>query len=184
MTPEDVVAALAKAVPEDHEYALIGAAARNAWAPPRASTDLDFVVAASAATLDRVEAALLPLGYSASRRNRADSSDALPDIVILRCDEEGLRQVDLLVAKTRFEQAALQRAVEVAAPWGGTARVVTAEDLIVYKLIAFRDRDRDDVRAVARTQAALGKPIDRSYVERWAEEWGVTDRLSLLDDLG
>jgi hypothetical protein len=39
-------------------------------------------------------------------------------------------------------------------------------------LIAWRERDRDDISSILRTGIAL----DESYVEHWAREWGVTER--------
>ena len=66
-------------------------------------------------------------------------------------------------------------AVEIA---GVTIPVATPEDLIVYKLIADRPRDRDDVLAILRTQARAGRALDWAYVERWTRFWNVSDRLA------
>ena len=52
--------------------ALIGAVARNAWAPPRARTDLDVTIAASSELLESVQRALTALGYERVRSHRAD----------------------------------------------------------------------------------------------------------------
>jgi predicted nucleotidyltransferase len=175
----DVLGALRLAVADEAAFAVVGALARNAWAPPRATTDIDLAVAASPDVLLAIQAALLPLGYARVREQRADANDPLPDIVIFRSDQAVPRQVDLLVTKTAFEVQALGRALAVDVS-GATVRVVTPEDLVVYKLIAGRPRDRDDVRAVARTQARMGRPLDWSHVERWAAYWGVSDRAAAL----
>jgi hypothetical protein len=75
-------------------------------------------------------------------QHRADPADAFPDIEIFRSEQAEPRQVDLLIAKTPFEEDVLRRApfIEV-----GTlqAPVASAEDLIVYKLLADRPRGRD-----------------------------------------
>ena len=173
-----VLAALAEAL-SPGAFAIVGAVARNAWAPPRATTDLDLAIAATAQALGAAEAALTALGYRCVRRNQIDSSDVLPDLLIFRTEDPELRQVDLLVAKTPFEEDVLRRAVvleisDLRIP------VATAEDVLVYKLLAARPRDWEDVRAVVRTQARTGASLDWAHVERWCEFWGVSDRLAAL----
>jgi predicted nucleotidyltransferase len=159
--------------------ALIGAYARNAWAPPRATTDLDLVVAADPATIAEIEEALAALGFRCVRRQQVDAADELADILIFRREEGDPRQVDLLVAKSDFEASALSRATAVDVG-SLTLPVVTVEDLIVYKLIADRPRDREDIRAVLATQERAGRAIDWSHLERWCEFWGIGDRLARL----
>lgn len=177
----DVLGAVGDAAGNPGAFAIIGAVARNAWAPPRATTDLDLTVLGDADLLTRVDAALAGLGYRTVRDQRADPADDLPDIKILRREDAELRQVDILVAKTPFEEEVLRRAVLVEV---GSIEVpvATPEDLIVYKLLADRPRDREDVRAVVRTQARSGRPLDWDHVERWARFWRIEDRLHLLRD--
>jgi predicted nucleotidyltransferase len=177
-TLTDVLSALLDAAGA-RGFALIGAVARNAWAPPRATTDLDVAIAASSDVLESVERALTALGYEPVRSHRADPGDALADLVVLRAAKGGLRQVDLLVAKTAFENEVLRRAVRVEIG-GVEAPVATPEDLIVYKLVADRPRDRDDIAAILGTQSRAGREIDWAYVERWAGFWSVLDRLAAL----
>lgn len=175
----DVLSALSAAAGSRPALALIGATARNAWAPPRATTDIDLAVAADPAVLEAVKEALQALGYEPVRSHRADPEDPLADLVVLRAPGGSLRQVDLLVAKTEFETEALRRAVPIEIA-GVTVPVATPEDLIVYKLVAYRPRDRQDIAAIARTQGRAGRLLDRSYIRRWAEYWGVADRLEIL----
>lgn len=113
------------------------------------------------------------LGYACVRRQQADPGEVVPDILIFRA--EGLPQVDVLLAKTAFEHEVLKRAVQVAVG-GETVPVASLEDLVVYKLIANRRRDRDDIRAVLSTQARAGRPVDWDYIESWAKQWGIADR--------
>lgn len=178
MTLAHVLAALVGAAGAD-SLAVIGAVARNAWAPPRATTDLDLAVSASASTLAAAEAALAALGYQCVRRQQADPADPLPDMLIFRAETAGLRQVDLLVAKTDFEREALRRATPVVVGERAVP-VATPEDLIVYKLLADRPRDRDDIRAIVRTQTRAGRVLDWGYVETWSRYWSVTNRLRAL----
>ncbi|MGA0877866.1 MAG: hypothetical protein ACO3SP_01985 [Ilumatobacteraceae bacterium] len=50
--------------------------------------------------------------------------------------------------------------------------VLTAEDVIVHKLIAGRPRDLDDIRSILST----GRNIDEAFVVDNAQQWGVLDR--------
>lgn len=159
--------------------AIIGALARNAWAPPRATTDIDMVVSASEPSLAGIQRELEHLGYRCVRRQQADAADSIPDVMIFRSDKAELRQVDLLVAKTAFEREVLDRATRLDIS-GISFPVATAEDLVVYKLIADRPRDREDIRAVVRTQARAGRGLDWTYIGRWAKYWGVEDRFNEL----
>lgn len=51
-------------------------------------------------------------------------------------------------------------------------RIARADDLIVYKLLADRPRDRSDIDEILRS----GVELDREYIESWASDWGVIDR--------
>jgi hypothetical protein len=51
--------------------------------------------------------------------------------------------------------------------------LVTAEDLILFKLIASRPRDLIDVQDIFFTQGDL----DEAYMRRWATELGVAEKL-------
>jgi hypothetical protein len=75
------------------------------------------------------------------------------------------------MAKTEFQREALRRA----AGSGTNPRVATPEDLIVMKLIANRAKDQIDLLGLAQ----LDK-LDWDYIEHWAREWDVTDRLRVL----
>jgi hypothetical protein len=108
----------------------------------------------------------------------ADVATLLEDAIAI-VDGVGCR-IDILFAHTAFERSALARR-KVLTPFGGAkAHVVSAEDLIVYKLIADRPQDRADIVAVVAAQRMRGEPLDWTYIEEWCEAWGVLDRLSAL----
>jgi hypothetical protein len=58
-------------------YALIGAAARNAWAPPRLTTDLDVAVIGEGAEYAQVKDAPCTTTGGESRRARATGASRL-----------------------------------------------------------------------------------------------------------
>ena len=159
-------------------FAFIGAAARNVWAPPRRTTDIDFAVLADAVAFARVEAELGGVGWQLACAHRVEEDDPVPAVAIFRNEdvEPPYRQVDLLLAGTDFETQAVRGAVR--RPLAGTdAPVVRREDLVIYKLVAWRRRDRQDVEDVMATAEAAGEDLDVDHLRRWAEEWEVEDRL-------
>lgn len=83
-----------------------------------------------------------------------------------------------LEAHTELERAGLARrrvGVSAAEAW-----VFTPEDLIVYKLIAGRPRDLDDIADVVAARTGAGEGLDWEHIERWAEAWDVADRLAAV----
>jgi len=61
---------------------------------------------------------------------------------------------------------ALARAVDVDVE-GHTIKFCTAEDLILHKLLADRDRDREDLKGIFKRQ---GKTLDRTYLDPLVEQ--------------
>lgn len=159
-------------------YAVIGAVARNAWAPPRATTDIDFAVSVEPEAYGPLVGALERRGLTVKRRISTDPDAAVPDILLLEAAAGVVRRVDLLIAKTPFEREAVAQAVPK--DIGAHCSVVRPEHLIVYKLIAGRPRDVTDAEDVARTCELGGGALDWDLIKRWAVEWGVEDRLQRL----
>lgn len=137
------------------EAVLIGAlAAIRHRATARFTTDVDFL----ARSLVGVAEAMTADGYETKTLTQPGESE--PYAVFIR--GHGVK-VDVLRAETDFQVSAIERAVD---------GVITAEDVIVFKLVAWRPRDQDDVASILEA----GEPLDAAYVERWAAEWNVLDR--------
>ena len=136
------------------EPVLIGALAASLYrAEPRRTTDVDFLVR----SLDGIVETFTAAGYEV--RTVADE-DGRPYVAYIR--GHGHR-VDAIVAETAYQHEAIDRA---------TGGVLTVEDVIVHKLLAWRPRDRDDISSIL----SAGPTLDSGYIERWAHEWDVTDR--------
>lgn len=134
---------------------LIGALAAGQYRlDPRATTDVDFLVRSLTGVPEHFEAQ----GYDV--RVMTEPGETEPYVVFIR--GEGVA-VDALRAETEYQRVAMDRAVD---------GVLTVEDVIVHKLLAWRPRDQDDVASIL----AAGHPLDIGYIERWAEEWDVLDR--------
>ena len=160
------------------EFAVIGGCARNAYAPPRATRDVDISIAADARGWNRLRKALGRAGFTLRTAVSAEQSQEIPDVALFR-DSTGGR-IDVLVAKTAFERQALARRVLRLKVARYVLPVVTAEDLIVFKLIAGRPRDFADAEEVARTLQEAGRRLDWRYVRAWCKRWDILDRLGEL----
>lgn len=155
-------------------HAVIGGCARNAYAEARATKDVDFVVDATESTYPGIAVALVARAFRRAVMVK-EPEDVVPDFESFR-DPVG-RRIDLLFAKTDFERSALDRSEERTPYAGVSLAVVSPEDLIVYKLLAGRTQDWSDLEAILETQAIAQREIDWLYIERWAREWEVEDRV-------
>ena len=145
-------------------YAVIGGIAVAIRGEPRFTADIDAVVGidiAAAVQLARAlrNSAFLPLF--------PDIEEVVKTACILPMRHRKTRiQVDLVVGLTGFEQQAIQRAEDVR--FGRLSlRVITAEDLLLMKVLAGRPRDLDDTERIVAKQ---GKRLDWSYVFETAKQ--------------
>jgi hypothetical protein len=133
---------------------LIGALAANVYRlSPRLTTDADFLTR----TLDGVVEAMRADGLEVEELSEPGEP---PFVVFIRGD--GVR-VDVLAAQTDYQLQAIERAID---------GVLSVEDVIIHKLIAWRARDRDDVEQIL----AAGHDLDEAYLARWVRAWDVEDR--------
>ena len=78
-------------------------------------------------------------------------------------------------ADTPFTRSQFARALEGVSPEGVRTRVASAEDVIVMKLVYYEEGGSEKhVRDITSMLRVQGDAIDRAYVERWAEELGVS----------
>ncbi len=137
---------------------VIGGLAVGIWGEPRLTRDADIKVLASRA--DRQNILDLLAAYTPLN---ADPDDAFRrNGIAFFQSPEGVR-VDVMLADNSLDETALGRAkmLEVG---GNAIRFCTAEDLIVYKVISTRERDRLDVQGIIKRQ---GDKLDDRYVEQW-----------------
>jgi hypothetical protein len=133
---------------------LIGAlAALRYRATARLTTDADFLVERVPGIAEAFEAA----GYEVTP---AGDDHAEPDVLQVRGKGD---RIDVLFASVEYQEVALRRAVD---------HVLSVEDVIVHKLIAWRTRDRDDIASVLEA----GHDLEVGYIEEWAARWDVLDR--------
>jgi hypothetical protein len=140
-------------------YAVGGAIAYGYWGAARATHDVDVNLFIPASDLPRALDALAPAGLAIDRaaalataEQRGDARGRIGDVPI-----------DLFVDSIPLHAEAARRAV-VASLSGRPMRILSAEDLAIFKLLFFRGKDIVDVE---RLVALQGARLDRAYIRRW-----------------
>lgn len=142
-------------------YLVYGGIAVSAWANPRATQDADIVVQIRETECQTLLAAFRDAGF----RLEANSETTFPLDGWTRVYLGG-RHADLALGDTPFDRSALSRRVFVHV-LDRTLCIAAAEDLILYKLIAYRLKDLADVESILVRQR--GK-LDLVYLRHWADE--------------
>lgn len=183
MTPEpvsvDTVYAVERTLRElDIEHAFVGGLALSAWGVPRATFDIDLAVSLPGERQKELLAALGRLGWDVDpifEKGWRDQMAGIPVIHVRIPAEHSLIRVDLLIGDTPFLRSVLARRVGIDLGQGEVP-VCTAADLLLFKLVAWREKDRMDLDNILWVQ---GVP-ERSYLEQWAGKLGVQDRLGKI----
>jgi predicted nucleotidyltransferase len=141
-------------------HALCGGLAANLYREEvRATSDVDLAIAVGPARITQLVDTLAGAGWRAESYWRT--------VEQLRLTHDDLPRVDLLIATTDFERAAIDRATPAQIE-GRSIHVLTAEDLIVFKLVAGRARDHEAVAAILN---ARGDRLDVDYIRGWLEQF-------------
>lgn len=131
-----------------------------------------------------IETLLEPLKVESIRMRRDDGLDFARrnQILLLRHEPSGT-EIDLSFAWLPFELEALERAEAIDFA-GVTFLTATAEDLIIYKAVAWRDQDRKDLdRLLLLHGGEVQLERVRSWVRRYAEVLDAPERITEFEDL-
>jgi hypothetical protein len=165
------------------ECAAMGGFAVRHWALPRPTYDVDFAVAVEGEPLLRLLRAFEAAGFNVDRQFLAGFTDTLAGMrkLAVACfDSAAMWNVDIFLATTPFIRSAFDRRVRTVVE-GRKLAVVSVEDLLLFKLLANRTKDRLDIED---TLLVCG-PLDLPYLRKWAEHLGVTAGLeNALHDSG
>jgi hypothetical protein len=148
-------------------YYFIGALAVQRWGEPRLTQDVDLTVVAGFGG----EEVYVDAWLSRFSGRRVDAREfALRHRVVLVRSEAGV-PIDVALGAVPFEERAAARASDFAIHAGVALRTCSAEDLVVLKAFAGRDKDWLDIDGIALRQAGR---LDHALI--WTE---LTPRLAL-----
>lgn len=143
---------------------VIGGLAVQRWGEPRMTQDADLTVLTPFGTEEAIVDALLR-GFAA--RTLTARQHALDYRVLLLTASNGV-SVDVSLAALPFEEEVLQRASrwrEVDKVWLVTC---SAEDLVIYKLVAGRPGDIQDIIGIVQRQ---GGKLDLARIRYWGAQF-------------
>jgi hypothetical protein len=146
------------------DSAIIGGIAVSVWGEPRLTQDTDIRVALGRDDADQL-LRLLGSDYVALA---ADPARTLRKMGFLFLKDADDCRIDILLADTPYDALVIGRAKDVEVQPGLRLSICTAEDLIIYKMISTRGRDRDDVVGIIRRQ---GNALDDAYVLDWLRQF-------------
>jgi hypothetical protein len=161
MDLSDAIAALTLALDECGSPAmLIGGIAVIARGIPRHTDDVDGTIAAEGVDLEEIVRILAK--HEIIPRVPDAIQFAQQHQVLLLVHTPSATEIELSLAWLPFEQEALARAerLDIGAV---QARVATAEDLVIYKAVAWRERDKSDIEQLIQLHS---DQIDFGRVER------------------
>jgi predicted nucleotidyltransferase len=145
-------------------YMIVGGIANAVWGRVRATADIDMKVLTGGRTISELRA-LIAAEFPLYRRPWLGAAESA---LIISLEATPGMVVDLLVGVFPYEEQAVERAITI--EYEGTPlRVCTAEDLIIHKAIADRQKDWADIEGIVRRQE--GK-LDATYVRHWLQQWG------------
>ena len=153
----------------------IGGIAASLWGHPRTTYDIDAVIGISASEKDKFLLEASKQNFTYDKRNPVKTIQKSAFITLASSVKNHKIYVDLFLASGEYQKVALSRRKEIKL-LGRTLPVVSAEDLVLYKLLAGRVKDMDDIREVFISQK--GK-LDIKYMKKWANKLGI---MAFLND--
>ncbi|HVF58492.1 MAG TPA: nucleotidyltransferase [Thermoanaerobaculia bacterium] len=152
---------------------VIGGIAVIAHGVPRLTVDIDATVWSEEVELERLLPALARHGIEPRIRDALDFARRR-QVLLLEHQPSGT-PLEITLASLPFEREALARAAILRVA-GVEVSIVSAEDLVVYKAVAWRERDRSDLEELL---ALHGSTMNLERVRRLVREFA-----EVLDDPG
>jgi hypothetical protein len=140
-------------------YAVGGAIAYGFHGPPRATNDVDLNVFLEPEELGPALDALAAAGATVDRSGSIESARRRGDFSI----RFGGMRVDVFTPSIELSYSAASRTVNFEL-LGRPVRILSAEDLVLFKLLFFRPKDILDIERLLRFR---GADLDRSYIDHW-----------------
>lgn len=176
MEPSELLAYLTRKLDELRlPYLVTGSMATIFYGEPRLTNDIDVVVELTSAVIDSFCACFSEPEYYISRDAVAEAIEYHSQFNIIH-PASGLKIDVMIPDNSPFNRTRLARGRSVAVTPDLTVRFASPEDVIVKKLAYYKtggsEKHLRDITGVLRIQR---EKVDRTYIERWAAELGLSD---------
>ena len=150
------------------EYMLIGGLAVGIWGEPRATVDIDVLVAAGLDNFGLLKHKLMESGRFVFIH---DKPMVFGKIAFLRATLKSNPDisVDFLFSDDEFKNGALQRKETVKIN-EFSLNISSPEDLVILKLLSGRAQDRLDAEKIIKIQK---ENLDKEYMKKWVQKLGM-----------
>lgn len=168
-----------------HRYALCGGLLLAAYGEPRETHDVDLAVIDVSADAARLALESAGMRSTISFENMRFGGLSISRVALVGGDADtGLNVLDLIQPRSaRYRSEAIARSV-TAPLRGQTIHALSADDFVICKALATRDRDADDAASVLRRSKDLTDFgfIEREIISLSAEipDWDVRTRWELI----
>ncbi len=152
-------------------YMVVGGLSAAYYGIPRATFDIDLVVAVERSNLNSLVTVLRREGFDLTH---VDATLFLKIGNIMQTTTSGGLRLDIWLIKSEYDHAAFKRR-QRASLWGRQkVWMVTPEDTILSKLIAGRTKDFEDIIGVLEEQKGR---LDWTYINSWAKRLNMSEEL-------
>jgi predicted nucleotidyltransferase len=166
------------------DFIIIGGQAVLLYGEPRLTNDIDIILGKDTDSLSLILDVCKKLGFDLLVKN--NPADFVRETMVLPCVDKktGIR-IDFIFSFTDFEKKAIERArkikvLDTEVPYAGI------EDLIVFKIVAGRERDLEDVRIIMLKNPGINKEAIERELKNFDAMTGMTSLKNwrrLIDDV-
>ena len=172
MNFQKLITALAEFFSERNiPYMLVGGFAVAYWGYPRQSMDIDIVIDLNRENIGDFIKDAKEYGFII-HAPEAKAMVAKGNRFVM---EWHAFRIDCWLPRTRFEKQALENRTRKKL-FGQNLWIISAEDLIISKLLIGRPRDLEDIKTVRLRQ---GRKIKRAYIKEEAQLLGLSEQLKV-----
>jgi hypothetical protein len=157
------------------DYMIVGSHASIYYGEPRFTQDVDVVIALTRSVLPAFLDRFPPVDFYVSADAALDAIGRHGQFNIIH-GASGVK-IDVFIGKdTDYDRTRFERRQRLPFVAGREAYFARPEDVILYKLLYFRDGGSDrHLRDIAGMLAVSGAEIDVGYVSEWARRLGVAE---------
>ena len=148
------------------DYLLYGGLAAALWGEPRYTEDVDFVLFVAERHAHKFLREAAKHGFAVEEDLAIQQIQVSGWARLPFGDRKSPWHLDLTLGDSPFDKSALERRKAVTL-FDREVWVASPEDLLVYKLVSWRDRDVMDVHAIVKRQ----KHLDLAYLKKWIGWW-------------